>query len=368
MSCLTTYNLPWFVDLTNIPGFYAILLFTASDLLPITHHIHNWMLFLLWLHPFILSGVISPVVSSSTLGTYWPGKFIFQCPIFLPFHTVHRVLKARILKWFTIRFSRGPHSVRPLHHDPSVLGGPIRAWLSFTELDKAVVHVIRLASFLWLWFQSVCPLMPSISAYHLTWVSLTLDVGYLFMVVPAKHSLCSLPWMLSTSSQPLLLTLDMGYPLPDTAPDLECGVSPFSHHSWPWTWGSSSWPPLLTLEVGYLLHTHTETKLHPKANKFQSKTYQANSPTTQEHNPEHSNTGSQKSHQIHRCPKTHYWTLHCTPERRDPAPPTRTPMQASLTNKLWQATHPPLLKGGISTIKRNHKLPTYRKATPNTAI
>ena len=26
---------------------------------------------------------------------------------------------------------------------------------SFTELDKAVVHVVRLVSFLWLWF-SVC--------------------------------------------------------------------------------------------------------------------------------------------------------------------------------------------------------------------
>ena len=35
------------------------------------------------------------------------------------------------------------------------------AWLSFIELDKAVVCVIRLASFLWLWFQHVCPLMPS---------------------------------------------------------------------------------------------------------------------------------------------------------------------------------------------------------------
>ena len=29
-----------------------------------------------------------------------------------------------------------------------------------------------------------------------------------------------------------------------------------------------------------------------------------------------------------------------TPERRDPAPPTRTPMQASLTRKPWQAIHP----------------------------
>ena len=31
--------------------------------------------------------------------------------------------------------------------------------LSFIELDKAVVHVISLVSFLWLWFHSVCPLM-----------------------------------------------------------------------------------------------------------------------------------------------------------------------------------------------------------------
>ena len=73
---------------------------------------------------------------------------------------------------------------------------PHTAWFSFTELDKDVVHVIRLGSFLWLWFQSVCPLMPSLSAYRLTWVSLTLDVGYLFMAAPAKHS---------------PLTLDIGY-------------------------------------------------------------------------------------------------------------------------------------------------------------
>ena len=32
------------------------------------------------------------------------------------------VLKAKILKWFAISYSSGPHSVRPLHHDPRVLG------------------------------------------------------------------------------------------------------------------------------------------------------------------------------------------------------------------------------------------------------
>ena len=73
---------------------------------------------------------------------------IFQCHIFLPFHTVHGVLKARIPKWFAIPFFSGPHFVRTLHHDPSILGGP--AWYglaySFIELCKPVVHVFSLAS------------------------------------------------------------------------------------------------------------------------------------------------------------------------------------------------------------------------------
>ena len=44
--------------------------------------------------------------------------------VFLPFHTVHGVLKARMLKWFDIPFSSGPHFVRILHLDQSILGGP----------------------------------------------------------------------------------------------------------------------------------------------------------------------------------------------------------------------------------------------------
>ena len=83
-----------------------------------------YLFILLWLHPFILSGVISPLISSSILGTYWPGEFLFQYPIILPFHTVHGVLKERILKWFAIPFSSGPHSVKSLHHDLPVLGCP----------------------------------------------------------------------------------------------------------------------------------------------------------------------------------------------------------------------------------------------------
>ena len=38
--------------------------------------------------------------------------------------SVYGVLKARTLKWFAIPFSSGPHFIKTLHHDPSILGGP----------------------------------------------------------------------------------------------------------------------------------------------------------------------------------------------------------------------------------------------------
>ena len=103
-TCLPSlvWPLPICLHGPNIPGSYAILLFKASDLAFLTSHIHNWVLFLLWLCLFFLSGVISPLISSSILGTYWPGEFIFQCRVFLPFHTVHGVLKAQIYVWIYV--------------------------------------------------------------------------------------------------------------------------------------------------------------------------------------------------------------------------------------------------------------------------
>ena len=62
----------------DIPGSYAIFLFTASDLTSIISHIHNLVLFLLWLSLFILSGVISPLIFSSILGTYRRGSSFFS--------------------------------------------------------------------------------------------------------------------------------------------------------------------------------------------------------------------------------------------------------------------------------------------------
>ena len=73
--------------------------------------------FLLTKGGFILSGVFSLLFSSSILGTYQPGEFLSQYPIILPFHTVHGVLQARILKWFATPFSSGPHSVRLIGKD-----------------------------------------------------------------------------------------------------------------------------------------------------------------------------------------------------------------------------------------------------------
>jgi len=61
-------------------------------------------LFLLWFRPFILSGVISPLISSSILGTYRPGEFLFQYTTILPFHTVHGIWSNHFMgnRWETV--------------------------------------------------------------------------------------------------------------------------------------------------------------------------------------------------------------------------------------------------------------------------
>ena len=112
------------------------------------------------------------------------------------------------------------------------------------------------------------------------------------------------------------------------------------------------------------LHTYTETKLHPRANKFQSKTYQANSPTTQEHNPEHKNTGSQKSHQTHRHLKTHYLDTSLHSREKISCSTARTLTQASLTRKPWQATLPSLPTGRNLHNKEEPQTSSIQKGHP----
>ena len=93
------------------------------------------------------------------LGTYQLGDFVFQCHIFLSFHTVHEVLKARRLKRFAIPI--------PMVHFLSELS--IMTCLSFmalngmtpncNDLDKAVIHVISCSVIV---VFIVCPLIGEV--------------------------------------------------------------------------------------------------------------------------------------------------------------------------------------------------------------
>ena len=160
ICCLTTSNLPWFMDLTNIPGSYAILFFTASDLTSISNYIHNWVLFLLWLCLFILSGLFlhwSPVAywTPTDLGSSSSVSYVFafsHCCSWSSQGKNTEVVCHSLLQWATFCQNSPSWLVRLRR---PYMGGVAH---SFIELDKAVLHVIRLVSFLWLWF-SVC--LPS---------------------------------------------------------------------------------------------------------------------------------------------------------------------------------------------------------------
>ena len=157
ISCLTTSNLPWFVDLTfQVPMQYCSLQHWTSLPSPVTFTTGCCF------HFGSISSFFPELFLHSSPVAYWtpteqPGEFIFQCHIFLPFHTVHGVFKARILKWFAI-----PSPVDHILSELSTMTCP--SWVtlhgmahSFFELDKAVVHVIRVVSFLWLWFSVYWP-------------------------------------------------------------------------------------------------------------------------------------------------------------------------------------------------------------------
>ena len=114
ISGLITSNLPWFMDLTfQVPMQYCSLQHRTLLLSPVTSTTGYSFCF----------GSISSVFLELFLHwfpvAYWAstdlGSSSFSVLSFCLF-TVHGVLKARILKWFAIPFSSGPHSVRPLHH------------------------------------------------------------------------------------------------------------------------------------------------------------------------------------------------------------------------------------------------------------
>ena len=150
----------------NIPESYAILFFIASDFTCITN-INQQLGVAFALAPSLHSfWSYFSLFSSSILGSSWPEEFIFQCPISLPFHTVHGWKVWRIPRCSRQEYWSGLPFPSPVDHilsEPSTMTCP--SWValhgmahSFIELDKVMAHVIRLVSFLCLWF-SVC--LPS---------------------------------------------------------------------------------------------------------------------------------------------------------------------------------------------------------------
>ena len=163
ISCLTTSNLPWFMDLTfQVPMRYC------------SYQHQNLLL--------------SPV-TSTTAYSFWFGSIpSFFLELFLHWSPVGHLptwgVPLSVSYHFAFSYcslgSQGKNTAVVCHSPfqwttfyqtfplwPTHLGWPHMAWLSFIELDKAVVHVIRLTSFLWLWFHCVCPLMPSHNTYSL---------------------------------------------------------------------------------------------------------------------------------------------------------------------------------------------------------
>ena len=118
ISCLTTSNLLWFMDLTfQVPMQYCSSQHRTLLLSPIPST--TGYCFCFGSNPsFFLELLLhwSPVA-------YWAhtdlGSSFFSVLFFCLFGSVHGVLKARILKWLAILFSSEPCFVRTLHHDPN---------------------------------------------------------------------------------------------------------------------------------------------------------------------------------------------------------------------------------------------------------
>ena len=205
ISCLTTSNLPWFMDLTfQVPMQYCSLQHWTLLLSPVTST--PGYCFCFGSFPSFFLELFLHWSPIAYWGTYRPGEFLFQHLIVLPFHTVHGVLKVRILKWFAIPFSSGPQSVRPLHHDPPVFGCPVGMAYFCWVRQGCGPSVIRLTSF--------CEYGFSVSALWCPLATPTILPGFL------------LPWAWGISSRLLQQSTA-------AAPYLGLGVCPHHHPSSP---------------------------------------------------------------------------------------------------------------------------------------
>ena len=203
--CLTTSNLPWFMDLTfQIPMQYCCLQHQTLLLSPVTSTAD----YCFWFGS-ILSFFLELFLHWSPVAYWAPndlGSSSFCSLSFFLFilsmgssRQNNEVVCHSLLQWTTFCQTSPPW--------PSHLGWPPTAWLSFIELDTAVV----LVWLDWLVFYedgfSVCALWCPIAT-----PTILLGVSYLGCGVSLDGC--------SSKAQLLLLTLDEGYLLTTALPDL----------------------------------------------------------------------------------------------------------------------------------------------------
>ena len=158
ISCWTTSNLPWFMDLSfQVPMQHCSLK-------------HQTLL------PSLVTSTTECCFCFGSIPSFFLELFLHWSPVayWAPTNLQSSSLSVLSFCLFILfmRFSRqeywsGLPFPSPVDHILSELSTKTcPSWValhgmthSFIELDKAVVLVIRLVSFLWLWFQSVCPLM-----------------------------------------------------------------------------------------------------------------------------------------------------------------------------------------------------------------
>ena len=158
ISCLTTSNLPWFIDLTfQFPMQYCSLQHRTLPLSPVTSTTGCCFCF-----GSVSSFFLELCLHWSPVAYWGPtdlGSSSFSVLSFCLFMLFMGFSRQEY--WSGLPF---PSPVDHILSDLSTMTCP--SWValhgmahSFIELDKAVVHVIRLVSFCDYGFHSVCPLV-----------------------------------------------------------------------------------------------------------------------------------------------------------------------------------------------------------------
>ena len=156
LSCLTTSNLPWFMDLTfQVPMHYCSLQHRTLLPPPVTSTAGCCFWF-----GFVSSFFLELILHWSP-GAYWAPTGMRSSS----FSVLSFCLFILFMGFSRQEYWSGLHYLLQWNSFcQDSTPWPIRLWFSlhgmahsFTELDKAVVHVIALINFLWLWFSFCLP-------------------------------------------------------------------------------------------------------------------------------------------------------------------------------------------------------------------